>query len=465
MACLALKRARAPLKRSLVSSPPPTRRPAATSGPSGCRRPSSGLARRRRVRAVRARRHRDAARARGAGRLHRPSPRRPACRSRSPRGARPATGRWPWPDTAPHRLIRALGRLLDAERPPRVLPRSRVLLAPRRAAARRRGEGYDDLERSLQDPRFRARFFANRHHAALVRTTFAVDHAHGKREDQRDPAGGHRRDRLPHAGGRGRAEIRDWVRRVVADDAVEVEITATAQARPTSRRPTPSCTSRWPTRCGGACLASSCSPRSSWAFTDNWIFRRCGLHGYGWSPFRPGRGRVSGGSTATTSAYRSTTSERVSAPTPRCCWPPRAPDGAAARLAARRSSGPAFARRRVSPRTPTSLPEKSSRDLNRRSSGGFAGAISGSLASDGGAPAPRRPAARISGSLALGRRGPSPATSCGSDLRIARSDGGGPSPATSCGSHCVLGEAWEGGRSRFHHPPRPAARRPPPSCA
>ena len=20
-------------------------------------------------------------------------------------------------------------------------------------------------------------------------------------------------------------------------------------------------------------------------FTDNWVFRRCGLHGYGWSPF------------------------------------------------------------------------------------------------------------------------------------------------------------------------------------
>jgi acetylornithine deacetylase/succinyl-diaminopimelate desuccinylase-like protein len=21
------------------------------------------------------------------------------------------------------------------------------------------------------------------------------------------------------------------------------------------------------------------------AFTDNWVFRNCGLHGYGWSPF------------------------------------------------------------------------------------------------------------------------------------------------------------------------------------
>src|SRR5439155_6967 len=34
----------------------------------------------------------------------------------------PGHGSMPWPDTAPHRLIRALARLLAAERPPRVLP-------------------------------------------------------------------------------------------------------------------------------------------------------------------------------------------------------------------------------------------------------------------------------------------------------------------------------------------------------
>src|SRR5262245_53108082 len=65
----------------------------------------------------------------------------------------------PWPDTAPNRLVRALNRLVEAERPPRVLPEvreffSRVagLLPPGEAA------GYDDLARSLEDPAFRARF-------------------------------------------------------------------------------------------------------------------------------------------------------------------------------------------------------------------------------------------------------------------------------------------------------------------
>src|SRR5262249_60863110 len=50
----------------------------------------------------------------------------------------PGHGSMPWPDTAPHRLIRALARLLAAERPPRVLPEAhedfralaRVLAAP-----------------------------------------------------------------------------------------------------------------------------------------------------------------------------------------------------------------------------------------------------------------------------------------------------------------------------------------------
>src|SRR5213595_1058182 len=37
----------------------------------------------------------------------------------------PGHGSMPWPDTAPHRLIRALNRLLEAERPIRVLPEVR----------------------------------------------------------------------------------------------------------------------------------------------------------------------------------------------------------------------------------------------------------------------------------------------------------------------------------------------------
>ncbi|HEX9420264.1 MAG TPA: M20/M25/M40 family metallo-hydrolase, partial [Methylomirabilota bacterium] len=88
----------------------------------------------------------------------------------------PGHGSMPWPDTAPHRLIRALTHLLEAERPPRVLPEIQEYFA-RMASVMPPGhaEGYESLEQSLRDPAFRARFFANRHHAALVRTTFAVN--------------------------------------------------------------------------------------------------------------------------------------------------------------------------------------------------------------------------------------------------------------------------------------------------
>src|SRR5262245_233255 len=41
----------------------------------------------------------------------------------------PGHGSMPWPDTAPHRLIKALGRLLAAERPLRVLPATQDFFA------------------------------------------------------------------------------------------------------------------------------------------------------------------------------------------------------------------------------------------------------------------------------------------------------------------------------------------------
>src|SRR2546428_1220791 len=87
----------------------------------------------------------------------------------------PGHGSMPWPDTAPNRLIRALNRLLEAERPVRVLPEVQEYFS--RVSAlwpTEQGAGHDDLAQSLQDPAFRARFLGNRQFAAMVRTTFAV---------------------------------------------------------------------------------------------------------------------------------------------------------------------------------------------------------------------------------------------------------------------------------------------------
>src|SRR3989441_1328476 len=64
----------------------------------------------------------------------------------------PGHGSMPWPDTAPNRLVRALNRLPEAERPFRVLPAGQEVFS--RMAdllPADRGARYDDLARSLQE--------------------------------------------------------------------------------------------------------------------------------------------------------------------------------------------------------------------------------------------------------------------------------------------------------------------------
>jgi len=79
-------------------------------------------------------------------------------------------------------------------------------------------------------------------------------------------------------------EIVGWIRRVIDDDRVEVTITGEAKVPNLSPADTELYKALADTlrrRAPGAVVA----PEILVAFTDNWVFRRCGLHGYGWSPF------------------------------------------------------------------------------------------------------------------------------------------------------------------------------------
>jgi len=126
----------------------------------------------------------------------------------------PGHGSMPWPDTAPHRLIRALTRLLEAERQPRVLPETQEFFA-RMATVMPPGQadGYDNVEQSLRDPAFRARFFANRHHAALVRTTFAVNMLKGSEKRNVIPPEAVADIDCRMLAGDDPEEIMEWIRR------------------------------------------------------------------------------------------------------------------------------------------------------------------------------------------------------------------------------------------------------------
>jgi acetylornithine deacetylase/succinyl-diaminopimelate desuccinylase-like protein len=197
----------------------------------------------------------------------------------------PGHGSMPWPDTAPNRLIRALDRLLAAERPPRVLPEVQEFFSRMTAVLpAEEAAGYDDLAASLRDADFRRRFYANRQYAAMVRTTFAVTMLRGSAKSNVIPPEATAQIDCRMLAGDDPNEIAEWVRRAVADPNVQVQIARDPKIPNLSPPDTELYKAMADTlrrRAPGAVVA----PMILVAFTDNWVFRRCGLHGYGFSPF------------------------------------------------------------------------------------------------------------------------------------------------------------------------------------
>ena len=195
----------------------------------------------------------------------------------------PGHGSMPWPDTAPNRLIRALGRLLEAEREPRVLPEVRDYFQ-RLGSVLPDAAGFDDVERALGDAGFRASFLVNRHHAAMVRTTFAVTMLRGSEKRNVIPPVARADIDCRMLAGDDPEEIRAWVGRVVADEHVEVEITGTPK-QPNLSPPDTELYKHLADSLRRRVPGVVVAPEILVGFTDNWVFRRAGLAGYGYSPF------------------------------------------------------------------------------------------------------------------------------------------------------------------------------------
>jgi len=197
----------------------------------------------------------------------------------------PGHGSMPWPDTAPNRLVRALNRLLEAERPPRVLPEVQEFFSRVSGLmSADSGAGYNDLTRSLRHPEFRARFMSNRQYAAMVRTTFAVTMLRGSEKSNVIPPEATAQLDCRMLAGDDPEEIAAWVRDVIADEHVEVKIAREPKIPNLSPPDTElykAMADALQRRAPGVVVA----PMILVAFTDNWVFRRCGLHGYGFSPF------------------------------------------------------------------------------------------------------------------------------------------------------------------------------------
>jgi len=197
----------------------------------------------------------------------------------------PGHGSMPWPDTAPNRLVRALNRLLEAERPFRVLPEVQEFFS--RVAGLLPGDsgaGYGDLARSLRDPVFRARFVENRQFAAMVQTTFAVTMLRGSEKSNVIPPEATAQLDCRMLAGDDPEEIAAWVRGAMADDHVEVTIAREPKV-PNLSPPDTELYKAMADTLRRRVPAAVVAPMILVAFTDCWVFRRCGLHAYGFSPF------------------------------------------------------------------------------------------------------------------------------------------------------------------------------------
>ena len=188
----------------------------------------------------------------------------------------------------PHRLIKALGRLLAAERPLRVLPEAQEFFAglarvvPGDDAAR-----FDDLAAALQDPAYRARFLANKHYAAMVRTTFAVNMLKASEKRNVIPPEAVADIDCRMLAGDEPDEIVAWVRRAIDDPRVDVEVIGTPK-RPNLSPPDTELYKALARALVARRPDIVVAPQILTGFTDNWVFRNCGLAAYGWSPLSVG---------------------------------------------------------------------------------------------------------------------------------------------------------------------------------
>jgi acetylornithine deacetylase/succinyl-diaminopimelate desuccinylase-like protein len=184
----------------------------------------------------------------------------------------------------PLRLI-ALDRLLRAERAPRVLPEvQEYFRCLARVLPAEEGRGLEALETSLREPGFRARFFARREWAAMVRTTFAVNILRASEKLNVIPPEAVAELDCRMLAGDDPDEIRQWVTRAVDDEHVEIAFGREPKIPSLSPPDTElykALADALVRRVPGVVVA----PEILVAFTDNWVFRRMGLQGYGWSPF------------------------------------------------------------------------------------------------------------------------------------------------------------------------------------
>lgn len=188
----------------------------------------------------------------------------------------PGHGSVPWPNTAPNRLVRALGRLLTAERRPRLLAETRQFFTTLAGAL--------PTGSAAGNPDFAEAFLANPPYAAAVRTSFALTILRAGDKRNVIPAEATAEIDCRVLAGDDPEEVVEWVRRTIEDDQVEV----TALRPPKTPNISPIDTAVYKALADALRRRMpnvSVTPAVLTGLSDSWVFRRYGLQSYGFSPF------------------------------------------------------------------------------------------------------------------------------------------------------------------------------------
>ncbi len=194
-------------------------------------------------------------------------------------------GSVPHPDAAPHKLARALARVVDYETPLRVTPLSQQIFCDlARVRFPDEKERFCNLETSLRDAAFRKRVSENPDWAFMLRNTISLTVLKGGPQTNVIPAEAVAELDVRLLPGEEPQKFLEEIKKVIADDTIQIE--PISQVRTPNE--SPANTELWRAFeevVGKYFPKTVVSPRLTSGYTENQIYRQLGIHSYGFCPF------------------------------------------------------------------------------------------------------------------------------------------------------------------------------------
>jgi len=194
-------------------------------------------------------------------------------------------GSVPMRDASTHRLARALGRIVDYETPLQVTPLVQQVFCDIGRVRFPEEQGkFCNLEASLQDPAFRKHVTENPDWNFMLRNTISLTVLEGGPQTNVIPAEAHANLDIRLLPGEDPQEMLAEIRRVVADDGIEIK----PLSPPRLANSSPTDTELW--RAFEWAVAKRfpktiVSPRLMSGYTESQIYRTLGIASYGFCPF------------------------------------------------------------------------------------------------------------------------------------------------------------------------------------